>query len=174
MKRQRPTKKKPTPKAKLPAHLRLGRLGVHGYGLFARAFMAAGEKVIEYVGPRITKAESRRRELARIARRNAGGDGCVYDFELNQRHDLNGDVPWNLARRINHSCGPNCVVDIIRGRIWILARRDIAPGEELNYNYGFDFADWHLHPCRCGAAECVGYIVNPLQRWRVRRIVQAK
>lgn len=174
MNRKQPTKKKPQPRAQLPANLRLGRSGVHGYGIFARSVIPKGSRVIEYVGDRITKAEAYRREEARIARRDAGHDGCVYVFELTKRHDIDGDVPWNIARRINHSCGPNCEVDVIRGRIWIIALRDIAPGEELNYDYGFDYCDWRLHPCRCGAKECAGFIVNPGQRWRVRKILRAE
>lgn len=160
-------------RSKLPAAVRLGRSGVHGYGLFARDFLPRGERVIEYVGERITKAEAVRREDRRLARLAAGGDGCVYVFELNQRHDLDGDVAWNPARRINHSCAPNCEAQRGRGRIWIVARRDIAPGEELTYDYGFDFAEWRDHPCRCGAAQCAGFIVNGGQRWRVRRQLAA-
>jgi hypothetical protein len=162
-----------TGRTKLPAAVRLGRSGVHGHGLFARDLIPRGERVIEYVGERITKAEAVRREDRRLARLAAGGDGCVYVFELNQRHDLDGDVAWNPARRINHSCAPNCEAQRGRGRIWIVARRDIAPGEELTYDYGFDFAEWRDHPCCCGAEQCAGYIVNGGQRWRVRGILAA-
>lgn len=156
-------------RARLPANLRLARSDVHGYGIFARDFIPKGERVIEYVGERITKAEALRRDEARLARLAAGGDGCVYVFILNQRHDIDGRVPWNPARRINHSCAPNCESEVGRGRIWIVARRDIAPGEELTYDYGFAYAEARNHPCRCGAAECAGYIVSSSQRWRVRR-----
>lgn len=152
--------------------VRLARSGVHGYGLFARDFLPQGDRVIEYVGERITKGEAYRREQDRLARRAAGGDGCVYIFDLNKRHDIDGEVSWNLARRINHSCAPNCEVQIVRGHIWVVAVRDIAPGEELTYDYGFDYADWREHPCRCGAKECVGFIVNAAQRWRVRRTIR--
>jgi SET domain-containing protein len=125
--------------------------------------------VLEYVGERITKAEAKRREEHRRARANAGEAACVYIFELNARHDLDGDVPHNPARRINHSCAPNCEAQSDRGRIWIVALRDLAPGEELTYDYGFPLSDARLHPCRCGAPGCAGWIVNRAQRWRVRR-----
>jgi SET domain-containing protein len=153
----------------MPATVRLGRSGLHGYGLFARDFIPQGERIIEYVGERITKAEAERREERRLARRAAGGDGCVYVFELNRRHDLDGDVSWNPARRINHSCAPNCETQTIRGHIWVVARRDIAPDEELTYDYGFSFSEWQDHPCRCGTPRCAGFIVNAGQRWRLRR-----
>jgi len=154
---------------RLPAGLRLGRSRLHGRGIFARDFIPAGEEIIEYVGERITKAEAARREERRLARLAAGGDGCVYVFDLNRRHDLDGDVPGNPARRINHSCAPNCESQQARGRIRIVARRDIAPGEELTYDYGFAYGEARHHPCRCEAPGCAGYIVQRGQRWRVRR-----
>lgn len=153
----------------LPAGLRFGRSGLHGFGVFARDFIPEGERILEYVGERITKAEAQRREDARLARQARGGDGCVYVFELNQRHDIDGDVAWNPARRINHSCAPNCETQQGRGRIWIVAVRDIAPGEELTYDYGFSVAEARHHPCRCGAPSCVGFIVGQRQRWRFRQ-----
>lgn len=161
-------------RGKIPAEIRLGRSGVHGYGLFARDFIPQDARIIEYVGEIITKAEAERREVKRLARLAAGGDGCVYVFELNQRYDIDGKVPWNLARRINHSCAPNCEAENFRGHLWIVALRDIAPGEELSYNYGFDFTEWRDHPCRCGAENCIGYIVNRTLRWRVRRALAAE
>ncbi|MEO6876228.1 MAG: SET domain-containing protein-lysine N-methyltransferase [Opitutaceae bacterium] len=157
---------------KIPADVRLGRSGVHGYGLFARDFIPQGARIIEYLGERITKVESRRREAQQLAKRAAGGAGCFYIFELNQRHDLDGSMTWNAARRINHSCAPNCESQNLRGHIWIVALRDLVPGEELTFDYGFGYADWREHPCCCGASVCVGYIVNAAQRWRVRRILR--
>ena len=168
------SRRRRTANPKIPAGVRLARSGLHGYGLFARDFIPQGERIIEYVGERITKAEAQHREDRRLARRAAGGDGCVYIFELNRRHDIDGEVPWNLARRINHSCGPNCETQSDRGRIWVVARRDISPDEELTYDYGFPYSEWREHPCQCGAPECAGFIVNTGQRWRVRRLLAAK
>ena len=151
--------------------VRHGRSTIHGRGLYARCAIPKDTLVIEYVGERITKAESDRRDAERCARRDGGGDGCVYIFELNKRHDLDGDVAWNPARLINHSCEPNCEPQGIRGKIWIVATRDIAAGEELLYDYGFDYENWRDHPCRCGVEACFGYIVKRSQRWRVRRAI---
>lgn len=159
---------------KMPAEVCLGRSGVHGYGLFARDFIPKDARIIEYVGERITKAEAERREARRLERLAAGDDGCVYVFELNARCDIDGNVSWNPARRINHSCAPNCETQNVRGHIWVVALRDVAPGEELTYDYGFDYSEWQDHPCRCGAKDCVGFIVKASQRWRVRRALAAK
>jgi uncharacterized protein len=156
-------------RAMLPANVRLARSGVHGRGLFARDFIPQGERIIEYVGERVTKAEALRRDEARRVRAAGGEDACVYLFETDGRYDIDGDVPWNPARLINHSCAPNCESEEHRGRVWIIARRDIAPGEELSYDYGFALAEGRNHACRCGTPECVGIIVHRAQRWRVRR-----
>jgi len=162
------------PRAVSSEWVRRGRSKIHGGGLYARKLIPVGTRVIEYVGERITKAEAARREEHRLARRGAGQDGCVYVFELNRRHDIDGAVSWNTARLINHSCEGNCEPEIIRGRIWIIALRDIPAGEEITYDYGFDFSEWQKHPCRCGSRKCVGYIVIRGQRWRVRKALRTK
>ena len=45
----------------------------------------------------------------------------------------------NLARFINHSCDPNCISEkwhvLGETAIGIFARRDIAAGEELSFDY---------------------------------------
>lgn len=122
---------------------------IHGRGGFARRDIPAGTRIVEYVGERISKAESLRRCEAMNA----------YIFHLDEQYDLDGGVPWNPARFLNHSCEPNCEAVMDQGRIWIVARRDIRAGEELTFNYGYDLVDYQEHPCRCGSPRCVGYIV---------------
>lgn len=135
--------------------------GIHNLGVFAKTMIPAGKQIIEYVGERITKAESERRAKIPVSRHQADQRfGAVYIFELNKRYDIDGDVAYNFAKYINHSCEPNCEAVNIRGHIWIIALRDIHPGEELNYNYGYDSDDYREHPCRCGSARCVGFIVH--------------
>lgn len=147
---------------------------IHGRGVYAKVAIPDGTRVIEYLGERITKAECIRREDIRLAKIARGQDGCVYIFELNKRHDIDGSAAWNTARLINHSCEPNCRSEIIRGHIWITARRDIAPGEELTFDYGYSVTEWRHHPCRCGSAKCIGHIVAKSQRWRLRRLLRAE
>lgn len=163
----------PKPPAATSEWVRRGRSKIHGGGLYAQKAIVAGTKVIEYVGERITKVEAQRRENRRLTQRDSGRAGCVYVFEINQRYDVDGDVSWNPARLINHSCDGNCEPQNIRGHIWIVALRDIAAGEEITYDYGFDFADWQNHPCRCGSRKCAGYIVIRGQRWRLRKALRA-
>lgn len=144
---------------------------IHGRGMYATRAIPKGTRVIEYVGERITQGEANRRDAARLARRQGGDDGCVYLFEVNKRSLIDGDVEWNTARLINHSCRPNCEPRNIRGRIWIIALKNIPAGAELTYDYGFEFDNWRDHPCRCGHPGCVGYIVGKAHRRRVRRIL---
>lgn len=134
---------------------------IHGTGVFARKNIPAGTRIIEYVGDRITKRESDRRyQIAWDRAQNGNGnEGIVYIFTLNKRFDIDGEVWWNTAKYINHSCDPNCETDIIRGHIWIIATRDIKRGEEISYNYGYDFDSFEDHPCHCGSKKCVGYIL---------------
>ncbi len=149
--------------------IRREKSAIHGEGVYARVAIPADHVIVEYTGERITKAESMRREEARLARLRRGLDASTYIFHLNQRHDLDGRRGGNTSRFINHSCQPNCRSELRRGRIYIIAIKDIAPGEELTFDYGFPFREWKANPCRCGTAACAGYIVAEDQRWRLLR-----
>jgi uncharacterized protein len=122
---------------------------IQGMGVFAEKNFRKGTRVIEYVGERIDKTDSGRR----CAENNP------FIFYLDEEWDLDGNAPWNPARLINHSCDPNCEAQYLEGRVWITARRSIKKGEEITFNYGYDLEDFKDYPCRCGAANCVGYIV---------------
>ena len=122
---------------------------IHGTGGFARKPIAKGARMIEYVGEAMDKAESARRCEA----------NNEYIFTLNDHMDIDGNVAWNPARFLNHSCAPNAEAEIEGDRIWIIALRDLAPGEEITFNYGFDLDDYREYPCKCGAPNCVGFII---------------
>ena len=108
---------------------------VHGSGLFASQNIKKGEKVIEYIGDKVTKKEGDKRADKQInkAKKN-NNNGMVYVFELNKKYDIDGDVSYNNARLINHSCNPNCEVEITDNRIWISSIKKINKGSELSYN----------------------------------------
>lgn len=148
------------------------RSSIHNRGIFAKHDIPYDTPIIEYVGEKITKAESRRRGDALMEKSKKTGCAAVYVFTLNQRYDIDGGKGRNPARYINHSCAPNCEAYIIRGRIWIYSLREIKAGEELTYNYGFDADTWDDHPCRCGSERCIGYIVEEKQWPKLLRILQ--
>src|SRR5580704_15825533 len=98
---------------------------IHGTGGFARAAIPSGTRLIEYLGRKIDKAESLRQcELDN-----------PYIFSINDEYDLDGNVDWNPARLLNHSCSPNAEAEQDGERIWIVATRDISAGEEITFNY---------------------------------------
>lgn len=136
----------------------VGPSGIHGRGGFARRAIPAGTSLVEYVGERVNKEESSRRCV----------EGNPFIFTVNDTWDIDGDVPWNPARYLNHSCAPNCEAQQEEDRIWLVALRDIAPGEELTFNYGYDIGEWRDYPCGCGAPNCLGYIVAEEFHDRVR------
>ena len=125
------------------------RSPIHGTGGFAKTAIRGGTRILEYQGERISKGEA----LRRCEQNNA------FIFALNDEQDLDGNVAWNPARFINHSCAPNCAAEKDDDRIWIIAARDIRAGEEITFNYGYDLEDYKDHPCRCDSPNCVGYIV---------------
>lgn len=133
---------------------------IHGHGVYATCDISAESRIIEYVGEPVNKKESDRRGVAQAARAEESGDAAVYIFTLDEEWDLDGNVPWNTARLINHSCDPNCEAWIVGRRIFIYSLRDIAAGEELTFDYGFDIDCYEDHPCLCGKDNCVGYIVS--------------
>lgn len=139
----------PTAREPVNEWFELGDSGIHGRGGYARCRIPAGTRVVEYIGDRIAKEESNRRCV----------DGNPYIFTVTDEWDIDGNVPWNPARFLNHSCGPNCEAEQEDDRIWIVALRDIPSGEELTFNYGYDIGEWRDYPCACGATNCLGYIV---------------
>ena len=93
---------------------------LHGSGLFALSNIKKGEQVIEYIGDKVTKKEGDKRADKQIKKAEKNKkNGMVYVFELNKKYDIDGGVPRNYARFINHSCDPNCEVEITNNHIWI-------------------------------------------------------
>jgi SET domain-containing protein len=133
----------------VPANMEIRQSSVHGSGAFAARPIAAGTRIVEYVGQKITKAES-------LHRCEQGND---FIFHVDDQWDLDGSVSWNPARFLNHSCAPNCEAVMEDGQIFIVATRAILSGEELTFDYGYDLQDYQDHPCHCGAVNCVGFIV---------------
>ena len=125
----------------MPAPFRLTVLRSHsGRGLFAQERIPKGSFVIEYLG---------RPATAKQMMDNRG----KYLFWTSDVSMIDGNIPANIARFINHSCAPNCEVRIRRRRVYIYARRTIQAGEELSYDYGDEYFAIHLAGiCRC--AKC--------------------
>ncbi len=55
------------------------------------------------------------------------------------------------AEYFNHSCDPNCGM---RGQVGLAAMRDIAPGEELTFDYAMAESYQQPFQCNCGSEIC--------------------
>ncbi|KRZ75512.1 Histone-lysine N-methyltransferase 2C [Trichinella papuae] len=132
----------------------LARSKIQGLGLFANRDVEMNAMVIEYVGEVIRNEVAERREKS-YQKRNRG----VYMFRLDSDHVIDATVAGGPARYINHSCDPNCIAERIdfdrESRIVIMSCRPICKGEELTYDYQFDFEDeLNKLPCLCRAPNC--------------------
>lgn len=159
-------------KAKKPWVLR--RSSIHQRGMFAARNIEAGEQIIEYFGELIDKDESLERCLKQEAKGKRTGGAMVFIFDLDEDYDLDGNIPNNPAKYINHCCEHNCEAVNEEGRIFIYALQDIEEGQELTFDYGYDVEFYEDHPCCCGAPSCCGYIVAAEQRGKLKRKLAAK
>src|SRR5215831_10004349 len=133
---------------------------IQGLGAFATREIPAGTRLIEYAGERLTPAEA-------DARYPDGHDERHHTFLFAIDDDvvIDAAVNGNEARFINHSCDPNCDAVIENKRIWITTVRDVAPGDELAYDYKYVLEERHTpgrkrrFPCHCGATNCRGTIL---------------
>lgn len=138
---------------------------IHGVGAFATRPLAAGARLIEYAGARLTPAEADRRYPDPDE-----GEHFTVLFAIDDTVVVDASVDGNEARFLNHSCVPNCDVVVEDGRLWIETVRAVAVGEELTYDYAFELRERHTparkrrYPCRCGAAACRGTILKRARR----------
>jgi hypothetical protein len=150
--------------------LKLRKSKVHGTGVFAARSIKKGERIIEYLGERVSHAEADRRYEDKEE-----SDSHTFLFIVDRRTVIDAGVDGNDARFINHSCDPNCESVIEERRVFIKAIRSIAPGEELAYDYQIqrdpddpDNID-DVFACRCGSDGCRGTMLWPAQRFKKKK-----
>lgn len=112
-----------------------------GIGLYTYSPIKKGRCVIEYVG-RVISAEEEYTSRSK------------YLFEVTKKKTLDGRPKWNKAGYINHSCRANCEPTTYKGRVYIMARRNIKEGEELTYDYGKEYWNEHIKPLGCRCVKC--------------------
>uniref|UniRef100_A0A4W5RUX5 [histone H3]-lysine(4) N-methyltransferase n=1 Tax=Hucho hucho TaxID=62062 RepID=A0A4W5RUX5_9TELE len=132
----------------------LARSQIQGLGLYAAKDLDKHTMVIEYIGTIIRNEVANRREKI-YEEQNRG----IYMFRTNNEHVIDATLTGGPARYVNHSCAPNCVAEVVtfdkEDKIIIISSRRIPKGEELTYDYQFDFEDdQHKIPCHCGAWNC--------------------
>ena len=137
--------------------LALRQSKIHGRGVYARVAIPQGTRIVEYRGERITMAEAEVRYPD-----DPDAQYHTFLFAVDDEVVIDAAYQGNIARWINHSCDPNCEAVDEDGRIYIESIRDIAPGEELAYDYHFILEVKHTaamkrrYPCICGAPNCRG------------------
>jgi SET domain-containing protein len=154
----------PVAAARAPSSRRIvvRRSGVHGKGVFTTTAFAAGERIIEYTGEVITWEEAQNRHP-----HDPSDPNHTFYFHVDEQHVIDGNFNGNSSRWINHGCAPNCEAEDVDGRIFIHALREIAPGEELFFDYRLMLEGRQTakvkreYACRCGAAECRGTMLAP-------------
>lgn len=112
-----------------------------GLGLFAMEDIKKGEFIIEYSGTILTVRE-------------ANEKGGKYLFEINSRYTIDGSDRKNIARYINHSCRPNCEIEIKKRCVLVFSIKNIKAGDELNYDYGKEYFNEYIKPNGCKCVKC--------------------
>ena len=129
-----------------------------GWGLALTADVPEDSLVAEYVGEIIDQAESTRR----VEAAHAKGEHNFYLFQVSPDHVIDAGPMGNIARFVNHSCGPNCHTEKwavgSETRVGIFTSKPLPKGTELTYNYFFADAPDAENECRCGAEECSGFM----------------
>ena len=151
-----PWKEDPNP------YIELRTSKIQGTGAFAARSIKTGTRIIEYLGQRISwRTADKRYDDDSMGRHH------TFLFTVDDKVVIDGAVQGNAARFLNHSCDGNCEAIDDRKRIFIEARRNIKPGEELLYDYQYERTDEHteedekLYACRCGSPKCRGTILAP-------------
>ena len=124
-----------------PPRIERRRSRVHGWGVFALQAIPKNKRIIDYAGELISNKQSVNREDRYLRK------GCIWVFRVNRNWSRDANVGGNVARFVNHSCRPNCWIEVAGKTIWIRASRTIRKGEELTYDYNTEGDK--VIPCRC-------------------------
>lgn len=135
---------------------------IQGMGAFALGAIPKGTRIVEYTGERISPEVADERYDD-----DAMEHSHTFLFTVNRSIIIDAAHDGNEARFINHSCNPNCEAVVEKKRVFIETIRDIAPGEEIMYDYHLERPgrfqeEWkQRYACHCGAANCRGILLEP-------------
>ncbi len=137
--------------------------GIHAAGCYTMRHIRQGTRVLEYDGLRFAKKQADERYAGRNLTYlfSFGEEGTVIDG-------------FGTAMFLNHCCEPNCETEEEDGRIFIVALRNIAPGEELTYEYNLHDSDDEPGLCCCGAPGCRGTMFSDAEVKRRQRRERAR
>jgi SET domain-containing protein len=116
------------------------RSGTEGFGLFAQSKIAVGERV-------------RKRNVVRKVddhRPLTSSESADHVCTINGEFWLVGPPDCY----INHSCDPTSYLVFEPRGIWLIARRDCEPSQEITLDYLINNSGGNSWPCNCGAVRC--------------------
>jgi hypothetical protein len=149
----------PTPSAPL---ITVAPSGVHGVGAFATRPLPAEAVLGLYEGQRYSPEQVAAKDWDRQ---------LTYLFSLSSDETIDGAEGGNEMRHLNHACSPNCEAfeEYDEAGQLVLKIQTILPveaGDELflDYNLVVDDDSSPLdYPCRCGAPNCRGTMLAPVE-----------
>lgn len=108
-------------------------------GVFACQALLAGETISEVTGTLVRKR-------------------TIYTIQVSRTQHLAPDFP---GKYLNHSCSPNTFLRVEEGRLYLVALKDIAPGEQVTFDYATtERSIVGRAICRCGTPECRGRLLG--------------
>lgn len=119
-----------------------------GLGLYPLQPIKKGACIVEYTGRPVPLPEQYT-------------SNSKYLFAVNSRKTIDGAVRSNIARYINHSCAPNCEVEVYWGRVYVSAIKNINVEEELTYDYDTEYFEEHIKPKGCRCNKCMPQLHQP-------------
>ena len=143
---------------------------IQGKGVFATKRIKKGQRIIEYIGERISPEEETERYDDESMERHH-----TFLFAVDDKVTIDAGRIGNDAKYINHSCDPNCEAVDEEGRIFVEAIKDIKPGTELFYDYAFEQEEpltqelIDMYPCHCGSKNCRGTILKVTKKRKPKK-----
>jgi len=117
--------------------------------VLAAAPIAKGEKLMEFGGQKVGRADADDQERYRVRSVWIVGDDVFLALPI-------GDTEPSLDENLNHSCDANAW---LADEVTLVARRNIAAGDEITMDQGtwnFDVAEYTVdaEDCTCGSPDC--------------------
>jgi hypothetical protein len=116
---------------------------IHGMGVFTSDHFSPGEIILKI-------------DDSRIVSETVPLDTARGDFDHHCDYLASGNVVLMQPpeRFINHHCKPNTFIRTILGDRYVVALRDIQPGDEITYDYCINGDGDTAWDCSCDSSEC--------------------
>jgi hypothetical protein len=127
-----------------------------GFGVFTLENLKKNDLLMEYFGEIISEKELQQRFSVLENKQH------LYIMQIKAKTYVDARFKGGIARFINHSCEPNCRLEIWtvkdRLRLAIFAKKEIKENDELSFDYQWKPSDRSPTVCLCGTKSCRGYL----------------